>query len=289
MRILITAKLKRATLFVALFFSAAVSAKPAPRENHRDIIEKAQNLSLQKDRSQAVQLLKLAIRKESKKSVAYRELGQAIVDLSNLFLSEKSQQLYELGLSLWMSDPGMAQNKLAEALKNEPDNLMIEMALARISIAQNECAATADRLAKYKELQLYIEELRLLYGQIAICRGQFEDYPPIKELGDPKGGLLHAFWTALEMEYLFKKKAFSKILEIVNSEEKQSRHPEHFYWAWRAQTEMKQKAERMGQKYLNMCKTLGSRQLRDLVFDPNLCRRTTEVETYLKKNNNPEA
>ncbi len=279
---------KRATLIVALFFS--VAAKNASSgETYQDIIEKAYNLSLQKDRTQAITLLLGALKKESKKSTAQKELTAALDQVSKVFYSDKAQQLYELALSLKGSDPSLALSKLQEAARLEPENTSIEIAIARLALASGDCAASAGRLLKQKDLVPAIEELRLVAAQTALCQGKFPDYLTHRNTQDSKNTELNAFWQSAELEYLYRTAAFAKVQEGAQTLQKQdSSFPESTYWQWKAEQELKLKSDKTAQKYLNQCKTLNSRQQRVYLPEPMLCRRTTEVETFLKKNNNSE-
>lgn len=281
-------RVKRATVIVALFvfFQTSFANTLPPRESYKEIIEKARNLSLQKDRGQAINLLKLALKKEAKKSLAQKELIQALVDLTSMFFSEKAQQLFELGLSLKGSDPAMSMNKLLEAQKNEPDNLGIEIATHQIAISQNECSSVTEKINKNRDLTIYIEEYRLVFAQALLCSGKTQEYLLLKAQNDPKSISLPAFWSVLEQEYLFKAGQLAKVIDLADQG---AANPESYYWRWRAEVDLKLKGEKTAQKYLNSCKTLNSRQLRELNYEPNLCRRTTEVETYLKKNNNTDS
>jgi hypothetical protein len=277
-----------ATLIVALFF--IIGAKSGNGvETYQDIIEKAYNLSLQKDRTQAVTVLLGALRKESKKSVAQKELSGALEQVSRVFYSDKAQQLYELALSLRTTDPSLALTKLQEAARLEPDNVSIEIALARLALSNGDCAGSAGRLLKQKDVVPAIEELRLVASQTALCQGKFPDYLALRNPTDWKNSSFSSFWQTAEMEYLYRTAAFAKTQELALALQKQdSGFPEPLYWEWKAEAELKQKADKAGQKYLSLCKTLNSRQQRLYLSEPMLCRRTTEVETFLKKNNNSE-
>jgi hypothetical protein len=279
--------MKRATLIVALFF--ALGAKNVSVETYQDIIDKAYNLSLQKDRTQAVSVLLGALKKESKKSTAQKELGAALEQVSKVFYSDKAQQLYELALSLKATDPSVALSKLQEAARLEPDNTSIEVAVARLAIATNDCATASARILKQKDLLSSIEELRLVAAQVALCQGKFPDYLAQKGSVDMKNSSLSSFWQTAELEYLYRTSAFSKVQEIAAALQNQDpSFPEALYWEWKAGVELKAKADKAGQKYLSQCKTMNSRQVRVYLPEPMLCRRTAEVETFLKKNNNSE-
>jgi hypothetical protein len=278
---------KRATLIVALFF--ALGAKNVSVETYQDIIEKAYNLSLQKDRTQAVSVLLGALKKESKKSMAQKELGVALEQVAKVFYSDKAQQLYELALSLKSTDPSVSLSKLQEAARMEPDNTSIEVAVARLAIANGDCATAAGRVLKQKDLLSSIEELRLVAAQVALCQGKFPEYLAQKGNVDLKSSSLSSFWQAAELEYLYRTSAFIKVQEAALALQNQDPgFPEALYWEWKAGVELKVKADKAGQKYLSQCKTMNSRQIRVYLPEPMSCRRTTEVESFLKKNNNSE-
>lgn len=276
--------LKRAALVAALFF--APQASLATTETYRDLIEKAYNLSLQKDRTQAVSILVGALKRESRKSVAQKELASALEQVSKVFYSDKAQQLYELALSLKFTDSPTALSKLQEAARLEPENISIEIALARQLLSNNDCDGASALITKYKDLAPAIEEIRLVQGQAKVCLGQFPAYLAIKNNLDLKQSSFALFWQTLESEYFFKTGAFPKALESALAAQKLDPNlPEAHYWQWKAE---KQKSPKAAQKYLSLCKTLNSRQQRQYLPEPQLCRRTAEIETFLKKNNNSE-
>lgn len=280
--------LKRAALTVALFFAIAIQAAPTV-ETYRDIIEKAHNLSLQKDRIQAVTILLGALKKESKKSVAQRELLAALDQVSKIFYSDKAQQLYELGLSLKSTDPNLALSRLQEAARLEPENLSIEIALARFALSVGDCDGAEARILSRKELFPAVEELKLLAAQTALCASKLPDYAALRTPSDFKSPSLGLHWHVAEAEYLLKMKAHAKASEMANLAQKSDPgFPEAYYWQWKTAVVAKEKSGKVGQKYLNLCKGLNSAKQRLYSPEPQLCRRISEVETFLKKNNNTE-
>ncbi|PIS10163.1 MAG: hypothetical protein COT73_10875 [Bdellovibrio sp. CG10_big_fil_rev_8_21_14_0_10_47_8] len=279
---------QRATLKVALFFISLSLVASSSVETYKDIIEKAYNLSLQRDRLQATNVLVGALRKESKKA-AQKELIQALDQVATVFYSDKAQQLYELALSMKASDAQMGMSKLQEASRLEPDNLSIEMAIARQNIQNNECDAALSRLIKYKELNRHMDDLKLVVSQAFVCVGKFEEYLDLKTSYDPRKSTRDSFWSSLEAEYLMKVGSFTKALEVTQALQKSDADfPEGYYWQWKVESHQKVKSEKAGQKYLSLCKGLNSRLQRAYLWEPQLCHRTVEVETFLKKNNNPE-
>lgn len=282
--------LKRATvslISVAFFFSATAIAQPKT-ETYKDVMEKAFNLSLQRDRTQAVSILLGALKRESKKGRTPKELQAALAQVSHIFYSEKAQQMYELALSFQTSDPATALSKLQEAGRLEPENLSIELSIARLQILLNDCDAAAKTMSRNKDQASYLEEAQLVQAQAAVCLGQFETYLSLKPK-DTKKSPFHIFWLSLDAEYQFKSGAFAKVKDLSQQMQTlEASFTESAYWDWKSARELKGKVDKSAQKYLSQCKSLSTRLQRQYQAEPNLCRRTAEVETFLKKNNNPE-
>ncbi|MCE3010512.1 MAG: hypothetical protein LW875_07865 [Proteobacteria bacterium] len=276
---------KRATLYVALFFSSLVFLAPyfawANRsESYRDVIEKAFSLSLQRDRAQALQILISAYKKEHKKPFALKEISQAIEKISTLFLSDKAQQAYELGLSLVSTDPAMAYQRLQDAQRIETDNLLVEIALGRLNLAQNDCAQATGRNSKLETYSLHVELVRIYIAQTHLCSGKY-DLVTLPKLSDRTKSVV---WSSIELELLFKQghyiKGRERSLILMRLD---SQYPEVSYWVYRIEEALKMPASRAAERYVNLCKALSLRQQRTYLADPYLCRRMTEAEAYLKK------
>jgi predicted Zn-dependent protease len=277
----------RATFGVALFF--ALNAFPAGKtETYQDIIEKAYNLSLQKDRAQAINLLVNAAKKESKKGKVPIEILNALDEVSTVFFSDKAQQLHELALSLWMNDPNLATQKLADAARLEAENQQIQLGQIRLQIGAGDCASALKAVRKDLDLNPYSEELKLDNAQATLCTGTISEYQVLKGSADPKRNGLEVFWQALDIESAYKASNFVKGRDLVTALAKADPgYPESNYWLWKFGNELKTPDERSGQKYLVACKSLSSRASRKYLAEPRLCRRTSEVEAELKKTANP--
>ena len=273
---------KRATPFgVALFFVAqGVSAKV---ETYQDIIEKAYNLSLQKDRAQAANLLVSAAKKESKKGQPPKDLLVALEEVNNVFYSDKAQQLYELALSLRLTDPNLASQKLVEAARLEPDNQQISLEQLRLQIASNDCSAALKEAKRWGEKSPFSEEIKLIMAQATLCSGQLSDFQQLRSVVEVKKTGLDVFWMSLDLELSDRTGAFAKGYDLAQQFQKiDSTFPEFYYWRWKLEQELKM-TESSGKKYLAGCKNLSSRHARAYLAEPKLCRQTGEVEAALKK------
>jgi hypothetical protein len=286
---------KRAAVIAALFFALG-AAQAAPKkeesrttETYHDLIEKAYNLSLQKDRTQAVGLLVAGIKREGKKGNSAKELLQTLNQVATIFYSDKAQQLYELGISLKFTDPALALTKLQEADRLEPENLSVILELARISIAQNDCDGALGRLKKIKDEVDLLEEAKLVQAQAQICLGQLDEFQKSRAQAEAKKPTMALFWQMADVMYAYKTGSFAKARDEAKAlQATDAQIPEAYYWEWKSAQEQKAKADVAAHKYLSGCKGLSPRQMRDYAKEPTLCRHTTEVETFLKKMNNSE-
>lgn len=279
---------KRAPFYFAVLIVGlnAVTARAANTETYRDIIEKAQTLSLQKERGHAVQLLNSSIARESKKTAAPKELVSALEDVASLFLSDKAQQLFELALSLRANEPQMALQKLADAGKIEPDNLQIQLEQFRVSSILGNCNEAGAAVLKLYEALSTLEVVRLAATQAQLCRNQLDEAQKLRASFDYRKSTLMPVWMATDAEILLRQKKGEKALEGLALAQKQDpQFPESFYWQWRAEQDLKKASEKAGLKYVALCKSLSPRAYRQYLNEAFLCRRVQEVETSLKKNN----
>ena len=275
----------RAAVIAALSFSSSLvlaQNKAAKSETYKDIIEKAYNLSLQKDRQQALNILANAIQKESR-TPAVQELKKTVQDIAHIFFSDKAQSLYETAVSLRRNDLQQAHTKMNEALRIEPDNFEILNEAARLLIAKNDCNAAADLVQKQLRIISFDEELNLTLAQALACQSKWSDYLIIFESYGPKKSSLAKFWWPLELERYLSAKNITKAQESLASLKKaDAKYPEAFYWQWRIDQGLQKKNKEDALKYVMSCKNISANQYRQYMMDPALCRRTTEVDGELK-------
>ncbi len=283
----------RATFAVALSFSTLPTLaqnKASRSETYKDIIEKAHNLSLQRDRQQALNILTTAIRRETKPA-AIAELKKTVNEIGNFFFSDKAQQLYEVGVSLRKTDLSQALSKLNEASRIEPDNVAIVTELSRLMIAKNDCSNANELLTKQAKLSPYDEELKIALAHALLCQGQTLEAGKLmdnKENG--KASPYAPYWLALEVDRYVRSKNPIKAQETWTILEKADpKYPEISYWRWKVDILSKKTNAEAAQKYVMTCKNISASQYRQYMIDPMLCRRMVELENELKGlNETPE-
>lgn len=280
-------KSKRVAIVAALFIFFKEIGWAQKTETYKDIIEKAYNISLQRDRIQATSLLISALKRETKKE-GRKELQTALEKVSTVFYSDKAQQIFETGNSLFWTDPSQAQAKLIDANQLESGNLVVEMTLIRSLLAVNKCSVASRNLEKNQEIIDFFEDLQLLQAQIMICNSKFEEYKIEKQKQNQKRqDEIGLWWSLLDVEYFFRSSLFSSAMDALRDlEKKWASYPEIYFWKHKIEVENKVNSEETAQKYTSLCKAISPRQQRSFSRDPWLCRRITEVENYLKKINN---
>lgn len=280
--------LKRAApMVVALFFILLISqiskALPAKTETYKDIIEKSYTLSLQKERTQAVTLLISAATRESKKGSIPKELLQAINEVATIFYSDKAQQSYELALSLRLADPILANTKLSEALKQDPENIQIKTEQVRMLLLANDCGVALKSANSLEEKYPYIASVSLLVAQSQVCLSQFAEYQKTKLKAEEFKNSNELFWKNLDLEIAVKQRQFVKAKEIFSTIIKiDPDFPETYFWGWKIAQEMKNHEDRSAGKYTSGCKSLSPRAVRKYLFEPRLCKRIAEIDQAAK-------
>lgn len=279
--------LKRvAVLFLtaALSFPLFAETKKKTGETYKDLISKAHNLVLQKDRQQAMLVLSSALRSEKAGSKPYNEIKKALSEVSQVFISDKAQQLYELSLSLKRTDLPQANQRLNEALRIESDNFTLLNESVRQSLMRNECSAADEVVSKSLKLNPADEELILLQAQVQLCLNDLAGFQKIRDSANTS--LFPTAWANLDIEKNIKEKNFGHAKEVLSSLKKQEKnYPELAYWEWKIDSELKSSNMDAAQKYMMDCRNLTVHTARKFNSDPWLCRRTAETETFLKNQN----
>ena len=276
--------LKRAALIAALSFSTAAFAQlnsPA-RESAKDIVEKAQNLLLQRDRQQALHILSGAIRREKQKP-QLQELVTALDGVATYFLSDRSQQTYEAAISLRRSDIVQAQQRLQEALLMEPDNLLLVVENARLSIARRECKQAIQLLRAWKTKFADHALLTLTQAQAEACLVNLEPTGLKQAILFAKTNTeFTLFWWSIVADISVSTNDQGRLKEAHSYLAKNHPdYPEIDYWA--AQLESKNsKKSTILKKYLMTCKNISAATFRRYMIDPMICRRVAEDEADQK-------
>lgn len=268
---------------LSIFILTDLSLAKLPKsETHKDIIEKAYNLSLQKDRQQALHILLNALHKETR-TQNVSELKKAVAEISNIFFSDKAQQLFETGVSLRKSDLSQAFEKMSEASRLEPDNFTVVNELVRLLIAKGDCKGAQEAVQVQLNLVSFDEDLKLSLAQTLSCQGKWVEYQKIADSVSVKKSIQQKFWIALDIEKFLVLKNYQKAQDALLGLKKiDEKYPESSYWSWKLSRAQKKRNVEEAHKYVMACKNISANQYRQYMIDPMLCRRLTEVENELK-------
>jgi len=268
--------------FFLLFIAFAQAL--AETESYKDLIEKAQNLILQKDRQQAIQVLLTGLKQEQKNKVAINELKKKVEELGSLFLSDKAQQLYETSLSFKRKDISQAQNKINEALRIEPDNVQIMTESSRLLILKGDCNSAQDQLSKTYKKNTYDEQILLTMAQIQLCLGAVDQYFSIRSHVELKHVNENPDWMALELQRMLFEKDKLKAKERLTALQKiDPKNPQLFYWQWKLSKIEGEEDVSLVEKYKLNCNNVSARIFRTYQRDSYFCNKQTEMENESAK------
>lgn len=270
----------------------AVKKKPGqtkPTDPISEGIDMAQTLVLQKKRIEAYEVLLRLLEKEKAKESYKLDKNTSLLlkslnELSEVFISDKAQQLYENGRTTQKTNPSASQQIFLEALKLESGNVKIIFELVMLYLKSGECVkaqellipvGSARELLKIKS----IERLGLLYGAVLLCQNKGSDFEVIRNdhvsMGEP-GELI---WLSLGIERAFMlKDLFLARTQLVNLQKKDPYFVTGYYWDWKINH-----LHSAGEKYLSECQNLSIKTQSKYDLDPQLCRYVTEVENEINK------
>lgn len=269
----------------ALFNDSVWAAKLTNKshsETYQNIIEKAQNLILQKNRLQALDVLKNAAQKEQNLT-AVKELKKTAIDIANIFMTEKTHQLYESALTLRFSNVNDATSRINEALKIEPNNIALMLELSRLLIAKKDCKAAETNAISMVELIPFYEKVDLSLAQAYQCQNNWEGYRRIVATINIGKSEDKFAWEVLEFENALVNNQLLVAQDLLKTLEKSNPdYPELPYLRWKMSVARQKPDNDQAQKYLQGCKNITMSVYRKYLSDSTLCRNILEVESEAK-------
>lgn len=272
--------------FVIIVLTFCFSARAT--ETYRDLITKAQNLSLQKDRLQATKILSRATLKE--KGPSRKELIEALRELAEVFYSDKGQQTFELGRSLDDSAPSNAVDRYNEALALEPSNTSVLKALSRAYIGLNLCDKGLESANQGLAINPFDDELILLKAQNAVCLNKTEYSKLVLDLAELMKTNLRIHADFLKAKALLAEgKLPAAEAQIDKTLATDPKFPEgHYYLGLLKQKNGKDATEQF-QKYVSLCSDMSSEKKRKYRPEPKLCAEKTKAEAEIEKTRTVQA
>jgi tetratricopeptide (TPR) repeat protein len=275
-------------LMLVLLIPVWTFAEGPIKESYKDLVTIAQNLSLQRDRIQATQLLVRGLKKE-KSTVARKELIRVLNELSDVFYTDKAQQLFELGESLRFENPQMALDRYNEALKIEPGNLNIIRGIGRAQLALGVCDKVSEMAQTAFDMNPFADDLVLMRAQALSCLAKTKDSKQAIEKIDLKKSPLKFFFETVKVQNLF----FEDKLGMAEEElkkliEQDPLFPESYYWMAQIKGKQKVDSTEWSQKYVRICQSMTSQVRRKYSLEPRLCLERKNVEQLMEQNQTGE-
>lgn len=257
----------------------ASSAKS--KESYKDIIQKAQNLTLQQNRLQASQVLVRVIRSEFYNKKAEEELKKALSDISTIFYTEKTQKIFEYGKSLMRESPQEAVEKFNEALKVEPENIQILLWNSRLSLFIGKCEDANQLAQKALDINPFFTQLQLVKLQAEACTQNIE--PLNKLLVEFKHieSVYPLYYHMVLAQKFFTQKQYPQAgYHIERAKQIDKEFPEIYFWESQILEKQELSAKEAASRYVRSCKTITKADYLKYELEPRLCEefKTFEVE-----------
>lgn len=254
-------------------------------ETYRDLIAKAQNLTLQRDRLQTSQVLIRGIQSETRSSTGYKELLKALNELTSVFYTEKAQTLYATGESLSDTKPREALDHFQEALRAEDGNLSILKAMARIHLRLGECDKADKAVGSSEAVNPFSAEVLLLRLQTLDCQKNFAALNQRLTSLSPELEPLERYWRGLQIKEHIRQKDFKKAKQVLAAWEAQSmEYPEVHYWKWELARKSGASDRAAALRYVRLCQDMTPRKRKVHSVDVGLCSSQAAVDAYLREN-----
>jgi len=251
-------------------------------ENYQDLIQKAQNLTLQQDRLQTSQVLIRGIQRESRNSVAHKELVRTLGELTSVFYLEKTQALFATGESLLETKPREALESYIEALKSEDRNVLILKSIARVHLQLNECEKADLRVKSADEVDPYAPEVKLLRLQVLACQKNLE-LLGVRLVQEELEGV-EKFAYGLQMLDTINRKDLKRARTLLAAWEAQAiDYPEIYYWKWQLSKQAGAIDRVAAAKYIQVCLNLTPRKRKAFCLDVDLCKGRGAAESFLRE------
>lgn len=265
--------------------AAVPSERPSAKlETYKDLIHKAQNLTLQRDRLQTSQVLIRGIRRETKGSPAYKELVRALDELTSVFYTEKAHALFALGESMVASRPKEALEPYQEALRIEDGNTTLLKALARLHLLTSECDKADAMVRTAENVNPYSPEITLLRLQTLDCQKNY-DLLAAKLIGhESELESFEKFSRGLQIKEYVRRKDLKKARGLLNTWENQMPdYPEVYLWKWQLADLSGARDRGAAVRYTQLCQNLTPRKRKAYSADVDLCKGKESVDRFLKE------
>ncbi len=268
-----------ATLFLLSWSSYSKNHLESADSSIKDLINKSQSLLLQGERHKACQILVSSLDKEGVKTKGFVEISKALKKCTEIFISEKAQQIYELAVASYSNDKTHSIEKFTEALGLEPQNGLILKGLIFTLLSQNECPRAKKNFEELKKINPFDEDLESFKFLELVCIKNKSEALSIIVKQDPIF-LSQPFWIVNKQRLLLG--SASEALQPLEGVTMAKEYPEIIYVYWFYEKKQKEKVV-LGEKYKQLCHNPINFDLSYKYKDPWVCSHIKEIEDSLAK------
>ena len=261
----------------------APKATSKNKESYKDIIQKAQNLTLQQDRLQASQVLVRVIKSETYNKKAQEELKKTLNDISTIFYTEKTQKLYEYAKSLLRESPQESLDKITEALKAEPNNILSLLWSARLSLFLGKCEDANLSTTKALEINPFYPQLQLADLQVKACLQNSEQMnKAASEYKHLETTYPLYYHMALAQKFFVQKQYPQATYHIDRAKQIDKEFPEIYFWESQILEKQELPIIDAASRYVRSCKTITKADYFKYDLEPRLCQEFKNFEIEYK-------
>jgi tetratricopeptide (TPR) repeat protein len=253
------------------------------KDTYKDVIQKSQNLTLQHERLQAAQSLVQAIQSDSYGKKATEELKKTLNDISTMFYLEKTQKVFEYAKSLMRESPQEASEKYSQAIKAEPDNILILLWMARLSLYLGKCEDAKQSIIKAQEINPFYAQLELAELQSIACLQSTELLN--KAVADHKQleQIYPLYYHMVMVQKFFTQKQYPEAnYHIERAKEIDKEFPEIYYWESQILEKQELNFKDSASRYIKDCKTIAKADYLKYELEPRLCQQYKTFENEYK-------
>lgn len=256
------------------------------RESHKDLIQKARNLSLQRDRLQVSKILTAGMKEYKQDSPAWLEIQKNLEQLTSMFYTDKAMQAYELAKSAAADKPKDAMDHLQEANKLEPQNIKVLSLMGRLYLQESKCEkalSTAEQALLSNE---YFKDSIILKFQSLACLNESEKFYAFDVANSYKWKLKNPYFLHSLALVQIQNKLWQEAEQSILSLEQVAKDFADLYLL-KTQDISNKKLLANYIQYSNWCKdSVALRKKYEL--EPRLCMQLDEVQKNIKTLENQE-
>ena len=271
---------KLISLFLIYFVPTAAFAT----ESYKDVIQRAQNFALDQDRLQAMQILTKELKNlSSENKRAIDAVEKSLDEISTMLYTEKGQKLFEYAKSLFHESSQESMEKFQEALAVEPNNILIQTWIARLSLKQGKCEDAAQSIQKGLDLDPYYQPAWLVKTQALICLQRSEELlKEANELRKLETSYPIYYQVLMAQEALNKKDFLLAENHLHKAEQIDKGFPEIYFWKTQALEKQDKDIKETVVKYIKSCKAMTKKDYAHYELEPRTCIEYKNFEAEYK-------